>query len=69
MWNENHKISIIKLNFQNPNGNLKWDKVFKNGPSKISERHPLKNFTWSFLEYFVPNVNSTLGLFVVGVDQ
>ena len=45
-----------------------WDKVFKNGPSKICERYPLKkfkgygllsrlsptNFTWSILEYFEP---------------
>ena len=49
-----------------------WDKVFKNGPSKVCERHPLKtlkvygfqilqrmsftSFTWSILEYFVPYV-------------
>ena len=26
-------------------------KMFKNGPSKIYERQPLKNFTWSILEY------------------
>ena len=26
-----------------------------NGPSKICGRQPLKNFTWSILEYFVPN--------------
>ena len=25
----------------------------KNGPSKVCERQPLKNFTWSILEYFV----------------
>ena len=31
-----------------------WDKVFKNRPSKICGRQPLKNFTWSILEYFVP---------------
>ena len=43
------------------------DKVFKNGPSKICGRQPLKkislqifkrlsstNFTWSVLEYFFP---------------
>ena len=29
------------------------DKVFKNGPTKICRRQPLKNFTWSILEYFV----------------
>ena len=31
---------------------LKWDKVFKTGPSKICGRQPLKNFTWSILEDF-----------------
>ena len=47
-----------------------WDKVFKNGPSKICGRQPLKNlkrygqrqsftnFTWSIFECFVPNVVS-----------
>ena len=29
----------------------KCNKAFKNGPSKISGRQPLKNFTWSILEY------------------
>ena len=42
-----------------------WDKVYKNGPSKICGRQPLKNlkeyglssknFTWSILEYCVPS--------------
>ena len=36
-------------------GCIIWGKVFKNGPSKIRERQTLKNFTWSFLEYFVPD--------------
>ena len=27
----------------NDNFNYKWDKVFKNGPSKICERQPLKD--------------------------
>ena len=31
-------------------------KVFENGPSKICGRQRLKNFTWSILEYFVPNI-------------
>ena len=35
--------------------NKKWDNVFKNGPSKICRRQPLKKFTCSILEYFVPN--------------
>ena len=30
-----------------------WDKVFKNGPSRICGRQPLKIFTRSILEYFV----------------
>ena len=44
-----------------PNSNDKWDKIFKNGPSKICGRQPLKiwlsstNFNWSILEYLVPN--------------
>ena len=29
----------------------KCNKAFKNGPSKISGRQPLKNFTWSIFEY------------------
>ena len=29
--------------------------VFKSRPSKICGRRPLKNFTWSTLEYFVPS--------------
>ena len=33
----------------------KWVKVFKNGPSKICGRQPLKDFTWSILEYLDPN--------------
>ena len=35
-----------------------WDKVFRSGPNKICERQPLKNFTSSTLEYFVPNMDS-----------
>ena len=31
-----------------------WVKVFKNGPSKIYGRQPLKNLTWSILEYLDP---------------
>ena len=33
-----------------------WGKIFKNGPSKICERQPFKNFSWSILEYFAPHV-------------
>ena len=28
--------------------------MFKNGPSKICGKQPLKNFTWSILEYLDP---------------
>ena len=43
---------------------LYMDKVFKNGPSKIYGRQPLKhlkrygNFTWYILEYLVSCVQS-----------
>ena len=37
------------------------DKVFKNKPSKICGRQFLKNFTWSNLEYFVPQVGQLAG--------
>ena len=33
----------------------KQGKTFKNAPSKICRRQPLKNFTWFILEHFVPN--------------
>ena len=33
-----------------------WNKLFNNGPGKICGRQPLKNFTWSIPEYFVPFV-------------
>ena len=33
-----------------------WEKVFMNGPSKIFWRLSSTNFTWSILEYFVPNI-------------
>ena len=36
----------------------KWDKLFKNEPSKIRGRKPLKKYISSTLEYFVPNVPS-----------
>ena len=31
-----------------------WEREFKNEPGKICGRQPLKNFTWSILQYFVP---------------
>ena len=38
-----------------------WGKVFKNGPSKICGRQPLKNFTLSILEYFVSCIFKVIG--------
>ena len=35
----------------------KWEKVFKNGLSKIFWSLSSTNFTWSILEYFFPNEN------------
>ena len=35
---------VLHLNLQNT-----WDKIFKNGTSKIAT-----NFTWPILKYFVP---------------
>ena len=51
---EESKICYIKESFLNEG--FKWDKVFNNGSSEIFGRQPLKNFTWSILEYFVSNV-------------
>ena len=39
---------------------MKWDKVFKNGPSKICGKQPLRNFTWSILEYLDSYVNNLI---------
>ena len=35
----------------------RWDKVFKSGLSKSCGRQPIKNFTWSILEYFALDVS------------
>ena len=37
-----------------------WNAAFKNGPSKICGRQPLKNFTWFIYEYFVPYYESNV---------
>ena len=37
-----------------------WVKVFKNRPSKICGWQPLKNFTWSILEYLDPSTESSV---------
>ena len=41
-----------------------WGKLSKNGPSKICRRQPIKSFTWSILEYFVP-FNSYVNKFIL----
>ena len=45
-FTDNNNISLGMLN----------NRVFMKGPIKICERQPLKHFTWSILEYFVPKV-------------
>ena len=46
----------VQVNVCIMRGRSKWDKVFKNGASKICGRQPLKNFTCSIREYFDSNV-------------
>ena len=62
-WNLNRlaahdfvKMPLIEAFIAAPNFDIIWDKVFKNATSKVFGRQPLKNFTWSILEYFVPYV-------------
>ena len=43
---------------------IKWVKVFKNCPSKIYGREPLKNFTWSILEYLDPSKGLSMVRFI-----
>ena len=43
---------------------INWDKVFKNGPSKICGGQLLKNFTWTILEYFVPIVTQNILMYI-----
>ena len=38
-----HRLGDKKISFSGPLQNVIWDKVFKNGPSKICGRQPLKN--------------------------
>ena len=55
---------VFSFNLQNKQGNpltlnpfwsgFVWGKVLKNRPNKSCGRQPLKDFTWSILEYFVP---------------
>ena len=37
-----------------------WDIVFMNRPGKIWGTQPLKNFSWSILEYLVPFVGTLI---------
>ena len=50
-------ISLLKLsNKMKSSIQSKWEEIFKNGPSKICGRQPLKYFTSFILEYFVSNI-------------
>ena len=53
---------ILKI-FEVPN-NI-WDKVFKNGPSKICGTQPLKNLNW----YGLPKADYTPSNFLKAVFQ
>ena len=46
------KLAKIKDN------KVPYGRVFKNGPTKICGRQPLKSFTWSILEYVAPYILS-----------
>ena len=51
-------ISVGKIIFNDAKFVLQiWVKVFKNAPSKVCGRQPLKNFTQSILEYLDPYYN------------
>ena len=47
-------LRLLAVNYFRKDLYLIWVQVFKNETSKICGRQPLKNFTWSILEYFVP---------------
>ena len=51
---DNNNIIIFACGFHYSQTSFIWVNVFKNGPSKICERQPLNNFTWSILEYHDP---------------
>ena len=78
-WNLKVKLKrnlgrLVKSEYHDKTSNnmvlsiVKWDKVFKNGPSTISGRQSWRgmvclaqrvsftNFTWSILEYYGPNI-------------
>ena len=50
IWCKSHD-SVSTLEKCHKNLSDTWNKVFKNGPSKICGRQTLKNFAWSVLEY------------------
>ena len=52
-----YDINRPKLRHGHKYTKCKWDKVFKSGPREICGKQPSKNFTWSTLEYFAPNVS------------
>ena len=61
-----NKQSILKQNLRN--FVVRWDKVFENGPGEICGRRgkqPLKNFTWSILEYFVPDIEQVAKSYIM----
>ena len=47
-------VELSAVDYSRNKLHLIWNKAFKSGPSKICGRQPLKNFTWSTLECFVP---------------
>ena len=53
------KYKIMKNSEEQKRSRNNWGKVFKCGPSKICGQ-PLKNFTWSILEYFAPIIDDKL---------
>ena len=47
----------------------KWDKVFKNRLCKICGRQPIKSFSWSILEYFIPSNHGNKMEHLIGVNN
>ena len=45
------KYSRFACQSRDINFKVIWVKVFRDGPSKICGRQPLKKFTWAVLEY------------------
>ena len=53
-----HKLNKLTKSETSKQENI-WDKIFKNGPSKIFYRLSSTNFTGPILEYFVPYKQTT----------